>query len=99
MVSNLGPEQAQYFPGHKHLQNGDPRVHPLVSSKRGMGHVVGLQLCVLLHSHSPEVQKISKVSHEQGQLPVHIPSLWFDNGPIGIYQSGQGGQVSGSTST
>ena len=41
----LGPEQAQSFPGHKHLQNGDPRDHPVVSSKRGMGHVVGLQRC------------------------------------------------------
>ena len=25
MASNLGPEQARSFPGHKHLQNGDPR--------------------------------------------------------------------------
>ena len=93
MASNLGSEQTQSFPGHKDLQNGDPRDHPIVSSKRGMGHFVRLQRCVLPHSHSPEVQKIPKVSHEQGQLPVHIPSLWFGNGPVGVYQSGKGGQA------
>ena len=77
--------------------NGDPKDHPIVSSKRGMGHVVGLQRCVIPLSHSPEVQKIPTVSHEQGQLPVHIPFLWFGNGPVGVYQSGQGGQADGSS--
>ena len=96
MASNLGSEQAQSFPGYKHLQNGDPRDHPVVSSKRGMGHVVGLHRCILPHSHSPEVKKI-QVSHKQGQLSVQIPSLRFGNGPIGIYQSGQGGRADGSS--
>ena len=49
------------------------------------------------HSHSPDVQKVPKVSPKQGQLPVHIPSLWFGNGPVGVHQSGQGGQANGSS--
>ena len=59
-----------------------------------MGHVVGFQRRVFPHSHSPEVQKVPKISPKQDQLSVHIPSLWFGNGPD---QSGQGGQADGSS--
>ena len=30
-------------------------------------------------------------------IPVHFPSLGFGNGPVGIHQSGQGGQADGES--
>ena len=85
MATSFGPEQTQSFPGHKHFQNGNPRDHKTVSSKRGMGHFTGFQRCILPHSYSSEIQEVPKVSPQQ----VHFPSLWFGNGPVGIHQSGQ----------
>ena len=95
MASNFGSEQTQSFPRHKHFQNGDPRDYKAVSSKR-VGNFIGLQRCVLPYSYSSEVQEIPNVSPKQKQLPIHIPSLWFGNGPVGIHQSGQGGRADGS---
>ena len=97
VASNLRPKQTQSFPGHKYFQDGNPRDYPVLSPKRGMGHVVGFQRRIFPHSHSPEVQEVPKISPKQGQLSVHIPSLWFGNGPVGIHQSGQGGQANGSS--
>ena len=97
LASNLRPKQTQSFPGHKYFQDGNPRDYPVLSPKRGMGHIVGFQRHVFPHSHSPEVQEVPKISPKQGQLSVHIPSLWFGNGPVGIHQSGQGGQANGSS--
>ena len=96
MVANLGPKQTQSFPNHQHIQDGNGD-HQAVSSKRGMGHVIGFQRCVFPHSYSPEIQEVPKVLPEQGQFPVHIPSFWFGNGSVGIHQSGQGSQADGSS--
>ena len=97
MAANFGSQQTQPFPGHKHFQNGNSGDNPVVSPKRGMGHFAGLQRCLLPHSHSSEVQKVSKISPEQGQLPVHFPPLWSGYGSVGVHQSGQRGQVDGSS--
>ena len=95
MVTNLGSEQTQS--GNRDFQNRDPRDHKTVPPKRGMGHFAGLQRCVLSHSHRSEVQEIPKISHQQSNLPVHLSSLWFGNGPIGIHQGGQRGKTDGSS--
>ena len=97
MVTNLGSEQTQSFSGNRDFQNRDPRDHKTVPPKRGMGHFAGLQRCVLSHSHRSEVQEIPKISHQQSNLPVHLSSLWFGNGPIGIHQGGQRGKTDGSS--
>ena len=70
---------------------------PVVASARGMGHFAGLQRRLLPHSHCSDIQEVSKISPEQGQLPLYFPSLWSSNGPVGIHQSGQGGQTNGSS--
>ena len=54
-----------------------------------MGHLAGLQRCILPHSYSSKVCKILTVSPEQAQLPVHLSPLWFGNGPVAIHQSGK----------
>ena len=97
METNSGSKQTQSFPSHRHFQEGNPGDNSFVSSKRGMGHVAGFQRCLLPHSHSSEVQKVSKISPKQGQFSVHFPSLWSGHGSLGIHQSGQRGQVDGSS--
>ena len=62
-----------------------------------MGHFAGLQRRLLQHSHSSEIQEVSNISPEQDQLPLYFSSLWSGNGPVGIHQSGQGGQTNGSS--
>ena len=95
MATNIGPEQTQYFPRNRDVQNVDPGDHKTVPPKRGMGHLTGFQRCVLPHSYSSKIQKVSKVSSEQAQLPVHLSPLWFGNGPV--HQSGQGSKTDGSS--
>ena len=97
VAANIGPEQTQSFPCHKYFQDGNSGDNPFVLSKRGVGHLAGFQRCVFSHSHSSEVQEVSKVPPEQRQLPIHLSSLWSGNNPVGIHQSGQGGQVDGSS--
>ena len=97
MEANSGSKQTQSFPSHKHVQNGNSRDNLVVSPKGGMGHFAGLQRCLLPHSHSSEVQNVSKISPKQGQFPVHFPPLWSGYSSVGINQSGQRGQVDGSS--
>ena len=96
MAIDLGSEQTEPF-----SRNGDSRWRPkrpkIVPPKRGVGHFAGLQRCALSHSHKSEAQEIPKISHQQSNLPVHLSSLWFGNGPVGIYQGGQRGKADGSS--
>ena len=97
METNSGSKQTQSFPSHRHFQDGNPGDNSFVSAKRGMGHFAGFQRRLLPHSHSSEVQKVSKISPKQGQFSVHFPSLWSGHGSLGIHQGGQRGQVDGSS--
>ena len=97
MASDLGPKPTQPVPVNGHFQDGNSGDNPVITSARGMGHFAGLQRCLLPHPHCSEIQKVSGVPHEQGQLPLHLPSLWSSNCPVGIHQGGQGGQTNGSS--
>ena len=97
MASDLGPKPTQPVPVNGHFQDGNSGDNPVITSARGMGHFAGLQRCLLPHPHCSEIQKVSEVPHEQGQLPLHLPSLWSSNCPVGIHQGGQGGQTNGSS--
>ena len=97
MASDLGSKPTQPLSVNGHFQDGNSGDNPVVTSARGMGHFAGLQRCLLPHPHCSEIQEVSKVSHEQGQLPLYFPSLWSSNCPVGIHQGGQGGQTNGSS--
>ena len=95
MAANLGFERSKPFPGEQNFQDGDPRDHPSLSSARGVGNLAGFQRPLFPHSHSSEVQEVPQVS-PQGHLSVQSSSLWFSDGPVGIHQSGQRGEIDGS---
>ena len=97
MAPNLGSKPTQSLPVNKQVQDGNSGDNLVVSSAGGMGHFARLQRLLLSHSHSPEIQEVSKISPEQDHLPLYFPSLWSGNGPVGIHQSGQGGQTNGSS--
>ena len=43
MATNRGPKPTRSFPNHQHVQDGNSGDHQAVSSKRGMGYVIGFQ--------------------------------------------------------
>ena len=42
-------------------------------------------------------RKCPKVSNQQSNLPVHLSSFWFGNGPVGVHKGSQRGKAYGSS--
>ena len=54
----------------------------VVTAKRGVGHVSGLQRCILSHSHKSQVKKIHEVLSQQADLAVYHSPFWFGHSPF-----------------
>ena len=55
------PEQTQYFPQGRKIQNRDTRNHQDVPPTRGVGHLNRLQGRLLAHTNTGTVQEIPKI--------------------------------------
>ena len=74
----------------KNFQDGNPRVHKVVSSARGMGHIARLQLCLLPHSHKPGFPKISTVPSGRSNSVILSLAIRPLHCSYGVHHCGQG---------
>ena len=90
-----GSEQTQSFPQGGEIQNGNPGNHPDFPPTRGVGYLNRLQGCLLPHTHTPAVSKISQISCPGSDLPVQSTSLWPLNSSYGVHCNSQGSETDG----
>ena len=90
------PQSTEPVPSVSLLQNGNPRDHQTLPSKRGVGHIAGLQRCLLSCSHKSKVAEIPEVSSQWPNLSIHCPPFWPVHGSVGVHQGHQGGQIDGT---
>ena len=96
METYLGPQPSQSLFETRHLQNGNSGNNKVVSPKRGVGNVAGLQRRLFSHPHQSEITKVSQVFSGKESLSIHSPSFRARHSSTGIHQGGQGGETDGS---
>ena len=90
------PQSTEFVPSVSLLQNGNPRGHQTLPSKRGVGHIAGFQRRLLSCSHKSKVAEIPQVSSQWPNLSIHCPPFRPVHGSVGIHQGRQGGQIDGT---
>ena len=82
MAAHFGSQCSEPVSACENLQDGNPRVHKVVSSARGMGHIARLQRCLLPHPYKPGLEKVSTVQPGRSNSAVSsltvqlLPLLW-----------------------
>ena len=97
MEAYLGPQPSKSFLETRHLQNGNSGNNKVVSPKRGVGNVAGLQRRLFSHPHQSEITKVSQVFSGKESLSIHGPPFRARHSSTGIYQGSQGGETDGSS--
>ena len=75
MEAHLGSEQSELVPVNSYLQDGNPRNDKTLPSARRVGHLLGLQQCLLPHPASPRSRKYLRF-HLNGQT-YQFTALYF----------------------
>ena len=85
------------IPGHPKIQDGDPRVHPSLPQKRGVGHIHRPHRRLPTCTYSLPVSKIPRVSFPRYHLPIHQPTFRASNSPPHFHQYSQGSKTDSLT--
>ena len=96
MAAHFGSQCSKLVSACKNFQDGNPRVHKVVSSARGMGHIARLQQCLLPHSHKPRFPKISTVPPGRSNSAISSLAIRPLHPSYGVHHCGQGGKAPGS---
>ena len=86
-------KQAQHFPTHRKVQNGNSRVHQDLPDSRGVGIVDRPVGRLPSHPHPPKLKEIPKVLPQVTGVPVHLPSFRTSHSPPGIYNDCKGSEA------
>ena len=78
------PQSTEFVPSVSLFQNGNPRDHQTLPSKRGVGHIAGFQRRLLSCSHKSKDAEIPQVSSQWPNLSIHCPP--FQSRGIRIHQ-------------
>ena len=90
--THLRPQSAELIPSISLFQDGNPRDHPALPSKGGVGHLAGFQRCLLSCSDKSKVAEVLEIPSQQPNLSVHCPTS------VGVHKGRQGGQTYGTVS-
>ena len=94
--AHSGSQSTELIPSTIPLQDGNSRDHQTLPSKRGVGHLPGFQLHLLLYSDKSKVAEVLKIPSQQSNLSVHYFSFWPVDGSVGVHKRGQGSQTDGT---
>ena len=97
MEANTGPKQLKRFPQSGKVQNGDTRNHQNISPARRVGHLSRLQRCLLSHTDTGTIQKISTFSCPGPDLPVQSIAFRSVHSAHGVHCISQRGETDGHT--
>ena len=87
--AHLRPEQSEYFPQDRQIQDGD------LSPKGRMGNLHRLQGCLLPHPHTRAVQEIPEISCPGSDLPVQSTAVRSVDSSNGVHYYSKGSKVNG----
>ena len=96
--ANPRPQSAEPIPGISLLQDGNPGDHQTLPSTRGVGHLAGLQRCLLSYSNMSKIVEVFEIPSQQSNLPIHRPTFRPFDGSVGVHKGRQGGQAYGTVS-
>ena len=85
MEANTGPKQPKFFPQGGKIQNGDTGNHQNIPPTRGVGHLSRFQRCLLPHTNTGTIQKISKIPCPGPDLLIQGTALWSAHSAHGVH--------------
>ena len=88
-------KQAEHFPTHRKVQNGNSRVHQDLPDSRGMGIVDRPIRRLPSHPHPSKLKEIPKVLPQVAGIPVHLPPFRTSHSPLGLYNDCKGSEANG----
>ena len=95
MEANTGSEQVKPFSQSGEIQNGNTGNHQNIPPARGVGHLSGLQGCLLPYSNTGPVQEISQISCPGSDLPIQGIVFRTVHSTHGVHYLSQGGETDG----
>ena len=95
MEANTGPEQVKPFSQSGEIQNGNTGNHQNIPPARGVGHLSGLQGCLLPYSSTGPVQEISQIPCPGSDLPIQGIAFRTVHSTHGVHYLSQGGETDG----
>ena len=96
MEAHPRPQSTELVPSVSLLQDGNPRDHQTLPSKRGVGHLAGLQRRLLSYPDKWKVMEVLEIPPQWSNLPVHCPPFRPFHGSVGVHKGCQGGQIDGT---
>ena len=97
MEANTGPKQTKPFPQGGKVQNGDTGNHQNIPPTRGVGHLSGLQRCLLSHTDTGTIQEIPAISCPGPDLSVQSTALWSVHSAHGVHCVSKRSETDGHT--
>ena len=98
METHLRPQSAELIPSISLFQDGNPRDHPALPSKGGVGHLAGFQRRLLSCFDKSKVAEVLEIPSQQPNLSVHRPTFRPFDGSVGVHKGHQGDQTYGTVS-
>ena len=93
--THTGPQQSKSIPQGREIQNGDPRNHKDIPSTGGVGYLHRFQRCLLPHTYTRAVQKISRVSCSESNLPIQSTAFRSVHCSLGVHCGSKRGETDG----
>ena len=90
-------KQFKPIPRGGEIQNRDTGNHQNVSQARGVGYLSRLQGCLLPHTNTGTVQKISKISCPGQNISVQSTAIRTVYSTHRVYSDSKGGETDGHT--
>ena len=97
MEASTGPKQFKRFPKSGKVQDGDTGNHQNIPPARRVGHLSRLQRCLLSHTDTGTIQKISTFSCPGPDLPVQSIAFRSVHSAHGVHCISQRGETDGHT--
>ena len=95
--ANTGSKQFKRFPQSGKVQDGDTGNHQNIPPARRVGHLSRLQRCLLSHTDTGTIQKISTFSCPGPDLPVQSIAFRPFHSAHGVHCISQRGETDGHT--
>ena len=97
METYTRPEQSEFFPQGREIQDGDTGNHQDIPSTRGVGHLDRLQGRLLPYTNTGTIQEISKISPPGADIPIQITAFWSVHSTLGVHCGSKRGKTDGYT--
>ena len=95
MEANLRPEQSEFLPQDRKIQDGHPANHHDIPPTGRMGNLHRLQGRLFPHSDTGTVQEILEISYPGPDLSIQSSTVWPVHSAHGVHCHSTGGKIDG----